>query len=493
MSVEELRTGFDRLTAAVTSDVDPYEAVLRRARRRRWRRFKALGAAVAVVVTMALAGPAALNAGRPHVPPVDPGPFEGFPVTSSWTWRLIDSPTRGNLGNDQPLIQDLTRELAKTGSRSNGLDLVGTAPSIKVLFAHDFSGSRFVAVAYYSTSAAMLVTRTAPRGASAAELVGGSGVSRGWVEPLTKHSESWGGAMAGWNQFSLGLAPAGCTMDSSSDGVVQPDGTVRRTWQPSPTGDYLLTENATVNELWRVTCDGVVRSQSPATWQGQHDDGVDGKDQTKPEDVLAARGTVNLATAATALGAYRALVDHAGVRAGTPVVRWGGSVPGVDGEATPAVLVSQASGAGPAVLQVGDGASFMVAAGPTPEPRRYYQPNEPGGDFIANLSWAATAPTASSELMAVRVPARKDLGAVRTDNLLVLAPPGTVRVEALANGRQAWTTGLLTNGAGIVDIPHRGDVTLRALDATGAVLATAPMHDPAKGNTLFGEQLVNAW
>ncbi|SNT64661.1 hypothetical protein SAMN05421812_117174 [Asanoa hainanensis] len=495
MNAEDLRTGFDRLAATVTSDADPYEAVLRRARRRRLAWLRGLGAALAVALTMALAGPAALNAGRwDGTPPGPPQPFEGKPVTSEWTWRLINSPTRGNLAGDQPLLQDLVREFSKTGSMVNGLDLVGTnPPRIKVLFAHDFPGSRFVAVAYYSTSAAMLVTRTAGPGASAADLVGSSGVSSGWVDPLTKNAESWGGAMATWTQFSLALAPDGCTVDSSSDGVIQPDGTVRRTWRPSPTSGYLLTRDAPANELWRVTCDGVVRSQGPATWQGLHDEGTAGKTEIFPPDVQAARGNVDPATASTAMGAYRSLVEHTGLRAGGPVVRWGGSVPGVDGRPVPAVLVSQDSGAGPAVLQVGDADFFMVATGSTPAPRRHYQPDEPGGDFVPTMSWAATTATASSELMGVRVPARKDLGAVRTDNLLVLAPPGTVRVEALAKGRKVWQTNALTDGAGVVEVRYRGDVTLRALDASGAVLATAPMHDPAKGDTLFGENLVENW
>jgi len=165
MNAEELRTGFDRLAATVTSDADPYEAVLRRARRRRRGLLRGFGVALAVAVTTALAAPAVLTAGRPDVPPpTAPAPFEGKPVTSQWTWRLINSPTRGNLAGDRALIQDLVKEFGKTGGMANGLDLVGASPPhIKVLFAHDFSGSRFVAVAYYSASAAMLVTRTALR------------------------------------------------------------------------------------------------------------------------------------------------------------------------------------------------------------------------------------------------------------------------------------------------------------------------------------------
>ena len=271
MSVEDLRAGFDRITGAVTSDVDPYEAVMRRARHHRRRRFRRLGATLAALAAVALAGPAALNAAglddppRPNTPPSQ---FEGFPVQSSWTWRMINSPTRGNLANDQTLVQGLLREFAHTGDMSNGLDLVGPAPSIKVLFAHDFSGWRSVAIAYYTKSEAMLVTRTARRGASAAELVVGSGISRGWIEPFTiigqsvSHDDGWRA------QFWLGLAPTGCTVDTSTDGMVQPDGTVRRTWQPSPNGDYVLSEAFPPGGLWRVTCDGVVRFQSSAAWQG---------------------------------------------------------------------------------------------------------------------------------------------------------------------------------------------------------------------------------
>ena len=109
------------------------------------------------------------------------------------------------------------------------------------------------------------------------------------------------------------------------------------------------------------------------------------------------------------------------------------------------------------------------------------------------MSWMATASTASSDLMAIRVPARKDLGVVPTDNLLILAPPAAVEVEAVANGRQVWKASPLNNGTGIFHIRSRGDVTLRALDPAGAVLATAPLHDPANGNYLFGEKLINNW
>ncbi|MEV4539843.1 hypothetical protein AB0J82_39330 [Asanoa sp. NPDC049518] len=243
------------------------------------------------------------------------------------------------------------------------------------------------------------------------------------------------------------------------------------------------------DELWRVTCDGVVRLQALAAWQSEHDDGVQGSKQATPDDTRTAQGTVDQATAGTALGAYRALTAHAGLSARAPAMRWGGSVPGVDGRAVPAVLVGPESGAGPAVLQVRDGSTFMVATGPEPRPRRYYKPDEPGGDYIATMSWAATAASASTELMAVRVPVRKDLGAHLTDTVVVLAPPGTVQVGALAAGRRVWKT----DGAEVIEVRHRGDVTLRALDATGAVLATAPMHDPADGDTLFGERLVDEW
>ncbi|GIF76982.1 hypothetical protein [Asanoa siamensis] len=488
MSVEELRAHFERIAGAVTPDVDPYGAVVRRAGLRRRRRLRGLGTAVAALTAVALAGPAALNAaGWDELPPANTpsGPFVGLPVHSSWTWRLINSPTRGNLAHDQSLIQDITREFAQTGDIRNGFGLLGKAPSSKVLFADEDTDSRTVIVAYYSKSEAMLVTRSSHRGASAADLVKGSGTTKPWVDPFTIVGESFGGSLRA--QHWVGLAPSGCRVDTSTNGVVQPDGTVRRTWQPSPNGDYIVSEDYPPLALWRVICDGVVRFQSPAAWQGAYDDRVEAAAKA-PTDVKTSWAGIDPATAATALAAHRGLSEHAGLQTSNAEVRWGGSVPGTGGEEAPAVLVGPKSGAGPVVLQVGESTALIVALGPTPQIRHYYT-----SKYVDRMSWTTAASTASSELIAIRIPVRQDLGAIATDNMLVVAPPTAVKVEATVNGRQVWKASPLDDGAGIFNVRYRGDVTLRALDATGAVLATAPLQDRARGNYLFGEEVIANW
>ncbi|MFI5484706.1 hypothetical protein ACIBXA_08810 [Micromonospora echinaurantiaca] len=477
MSVDELRTGLARIAATVVPDEDAYGRLMRHARRRRRRRLAGLWATAAAVLAAALAGPAAFSAagldGRP-----DDGSrvLPGFPVDSEWTWRLINSPTRGSLAGDRAFLSELTRRADRDGDR---LFMSAELSTVNVLWADDTAGFRTVVLAYHSDTHAALATLEAEVGASPRDLLRGN--SRANLEPaaFTVLETSYGTEQ----NWLLGLAPSGCTVSHARSAQLWSG--VQRRWQTAPGGDHLLVEPVLARGWWRVECDGQLRQAGPIAiqhgtvetrWAGK-DDPLDGRPNPSPTaDWRAARGADT---------AYRRLVDGSGLVGGVipPEVRWVGRLDSRD-----AVLVGP-PGDGPLVLQLGSGEHGRLALAGPGETR----PDDPRiGGLDPDLALVATGTSVAYDLAAVRVPALVDGHAALTDRLLVVPRPQAVRVEAVADG-QVRATAEVRAGAALLTLPLGAQVTLRAVDGDGKVVGSGTLREPANGERLFNESLVWNW
>ena len=355
MSVDELRTRFADLAGSVVPDEDPYGQLMRRARRRRTRWAGGFAALAALLATL-LTGQTVLGLGsggperRPDQRRTDPA--DGFPVDSEWTWKLINAPARGKLARDEALVNDLARAFDRHRAK---LGVSAALPKVRILFAEDLTNRRVVVAVYHSGSAATLVSRTGGNGASAEDLFA-SGVSTGpqRVEPFTVVQRSTERAKATrtavWaTPWLLGLAPPGCQIRSGL-GQYGPDGTVSRTSEPAPTGDYLLLTPDAYRGTWEVHCAGVRRYQGPV---GHRVDEIANPAMTVAP-ATAAQGVTDgdsLLAARQAGSAYGPLLSGAGLRGvdpaqQQPTIRWSGLVPGPSG-LTPAALLVPPTMAGP--------------------------------------------------------------------------------------------------------------------------------------------------
>lgn len=480
MSVEELRAGFERLASTVVPEAQPYQQVLRRARRRRrWRRTR-FGAAFAglLVAGTTLVSPLGVGGGFP-----DGGWFgrgvadDGHPVTSDWAWQLIESPTRGNLAADSELVEEL-RAAARARS---------ALPEARVLFVHEFAESRSAVVAHYSDTRASLSTFTARRGAGTGALVEGGGLRNYPVAPFQVVGDSTANFREGWSSDWLGgLAPAGCAVSTSGDATVDGTGGVRRSWQPAPTGDYVLAQRRPVGQSWQVSCAGTVRSRGPAG----HGVAEASAYSPGPGPALDAwSGPVDQANATAAAGLYRELTSAAGLRAVDPVLRWSGTL--VDaGRSQPAALIGPRSGPGPVVLHVGVATDALVGL----TTRALDEPDEEETMAASRKDWSlvSTGTVGDAGLLATRLPERVGAHAVASDRLLVVPGPGAVRVEAVDAAGAVLGSAPVTGGAAVLPLPGQASA-VRSVDGAGKTLArTSPgQFDP--GRRLFGEELLSDW
>ncbi|PWU59135.1 hypothetical protein DLE60_17960 [Micromonospora globispora] len=364
--MDELRTGLARIAATVVPDEDPYDRLMRHARRRRRSRWACLGALLAALLTTAVVAPATGVGGLGNWLR-DPEQGSGYRVTNDWVWRLINSPTRGSLAADGPLLDELTRVFDRNRDEAG----MGSAlPAVKVLFADDSSGVRQVVVAYHSDTSAALVAKTGELGARPQDLVRAGGISNLPILPFTMVGGGPDGKGQG-SRWLLGLAPAGCTVWSAPSATLTAEGAVGRTWRRAATPGYLLLDEQRIRGWWRVECGGTIREEGPV---GVRTGELSGR-QSAPALDPRATSTGPLSpddelrqVEQAAVSSYRLLAEAAGLP-GTPVPvrRWSGRIPGAG---VPASIAGPASGVGPAVLQLGTGHDALLALAAANDARR---------------------------------------------------------------------------------------------------------------------------
>lgn len=231
---DEIKEALTRLAEPVVPRPDPYHRLLVRVRRRRQRRMTVAGvvglAAVAALPVFGAAGPPAATDAAASPPPAIGTYQPASRIDKPMVRRLLDSPTRGNLAGDEALIADIKRQYRAARAQL----LVDPAlDEVKVLLAHDVPGARTVVVAFLNDSYASLRHGLGDAGASVPELLKKTGTpdEPQPLEPyvfLGRQSPIAGHYVA---NLAVGLAPAGCRVETSADGRIRPDGTVTRTWQ----------------------------------------------------------------------------------------------------------------------------------------------------------------------------------------------------------------------------------------------------------------------
>jgi hypothetical protein len=451
MSVEhDVREALARVVEPIVPEPDPMGRLLKRRRRRR----VGVGAFAAVVCLAVAVGLAGRSLSRPNITVGGE-----YTIGSSWTRRLLDSPTRGSLAGDRALVNALARGAAAALRPPRQLDRT------HVLFVGDIGGRRVLAVAFSDETSAMLFYGAAPAGASASALLDANGLV-GYVRiaPFMIIQPEPG--------IVVGLAPAGCQVSAASAGGLQTDGSVRRTWSPEPTGDYFVRDGSRATGLVRVTCDGVVRFQGPVQPVDELSPGRPG-DPVIGEEVLAdARGSVDRDTGLRAAQALASLARRVDLQVAGERVIWGGR----DGGEPIAVAVATTPRLIGLVLcvAVGSGLKSMVAVSPDGP--------STGDQNRDGWSMVATGTASTEQAFAVRLPKRAGSRAVLSDRVLVGGLPNAVSADVGA------TRVPLTDGFGVITVATSFTGTITARSADGQVVADIRVVDG-----LFGEPVVSAW
>jgi hypothetical protein len=310
-----------------------------------------------VTLVVAAVGLSLTSIGPSHAPypssPVPPPPSSG-PL--GWVEALVDGPARGGLAGDPAFGKDLPARITEI---LHGTDypvaLYGVDQrwhpdqEVRLLFADDVGTQRAAMVALrlpmaqvptdpatgasgldYSAMAGnrtKVLSLVGPRGASVSSLLSfftkspdnGVLVSSVPAAPVIVDQVPDGSAPS-----TVGLAPPGCTVSTSSGGDLN-------TFVPEPTGSYIVRTQATLrSEYWRVTCGGTVREQVPAPNFYR---------QPTPEDIQAEivsavvrqpGGTQNSGILDAVTSDFTDLAQRSGELTASPQVIWAG-VPQVDG------------------------------------------------------------------------------------------------------------------------------------------------------------------
>jgi hypothetical protein len=483
MTVEEdLRAAFVAVTADVTIRADPMGRLMRR---RRNRSVTTAAAGLAMVLALVLvAGPAMRGLVSRYDANNAASLSTGYPIASPWTQRLLDSPTRGSLAGQEPYLTSLRRDLerGRTASRVNP-----SLNQLTLLFVGDVGTARMAIVVWHSTTEAAQFTYVAQPGAGPDLLAQAQFEANGVLRPLIVMAVGAVFPNKVEASFRLGLVPAGCSLATSTDGRVERDGTIRRSWTGGPHPDYIVSDGGQATQRWRVTCDGVVRYEGTGT-----DPSLAGESTARPESTKAldgARGPLDRRTALLAANLLGDMSRSAGLRVAEPTVVWGGVVPDVE---APVSVVAARSGDGGAItlLGVGDVRQSVVGVG-VDAAAESDDPLRDGSQQQRGLVSTGTA--GSLDLFAVRLPQRTGTRAVWSDRLLVVAPTSTVRVRALDEHERILAEGHLTEGVGTLTVKAPSTAVLQAYDSTGTVVATTRMAERVGPPVLFGEPIVQAW
>lgn len=456
---EKLHAAFlDAVHDAPQQTSDPYDQLMHRARRRRQTRLVLSGAGLAAATLAALI---IVPAARPDS--TGSVAYAGDPVMSDWERKLIASPPRGNLSDDANYIAEITKTAA---GRRTAWRVAPDLTKIKVLYAGDDTGSRIVMLVFFNADRAVSVWFSAPKGATASVLAARPTLSNE-LEPF--ETVSYAAQPYGDNaetKFTLALAPAGCRIGSSTDAAHQ-------AWTPVPTGSFVALNTVTSEDWWRVTCDGVVHYQGPA----RGDVGVyrlpPVTDGQLTGALAGARGTVDRNVARSALRFVQPGAGPAPALASGGRVLWGGSVPGFPASHTVVAAAPLANGNGWFV-------TFQVSTDDSTQ------------RSLSSFSVGTRVALDDSKSLFGLRPAGAS-GDNPIDRVLVLAPRNAVSAIAVdAEGRPVARTSL-TDGTGWLTSTTQAPVTLRALNAQGAVIATYTLDSPSDRSVADFVPTIDNW
>ncbi|GIJ09668.1 hypothetical protein ACFFMR_03240 [Micromonospora andamanensis] len=451
---DEIRQALARLAEPVVPQPDPYQRLLRRVRRRRRRQTAVTGVAALVLAAVTIPPVGLVGLLRSDEPTLATAAYQpASPIDDPMVRRLLDSPTRGNLAGDTALVATIEREYRAARAE---LLVDPSLDEVRVLFAHDAPGARVVMVAYLDDSHALIRHGSGPEGASVPELLDKTGTPDEPQE-LTpylifgRHSPVDGDHSA---DLAVGLAPAGCQVETSHDGRLQPDGSVIRSWQPVGTDGYMVRATGEPAGRWQFTCDGIVRYAGPGAQIGVRTN-VPLSPALRPD------------LSAAAVRDLRDMLDGGGLTSSTPQVLWTGRLPTKLPDPPAAVLVRSCS--------TDDGCAALLKA----------DARVLAGPESAVLTFDRTG-IGSSDLVAVPLPAG-------TTGVLVAGPTSAARAELVDARGSTLTDGTLTNGIGIFEIDHRKVAKVRILDSADQPLLTAATPHLATDRYEFAEPTVWAW
>ncbi|MEU0553248.1 hypothetical protein [Dactylosporangium sp. NPDC006015] len=422
---------------------------------RRRRRVRKTAVAMVTMVAV-LVGVVAfvLPSGGPGRPEGGPGRLDGEP--SSKVLPLLEAPTRGSLKDDAAFLDAL---LDRVVDNPSAFGLPGDRARLRVLFAGDLPGNRRVALVAGVTAAPRMVHLTAPGKAAAKklELTGWSDVEDPVVREEWRNDKNQG--------YALLFGPADYEVSVSEAPRYMDDGTIQRTWEPEPAG-YIVRDTSTLPRGLRVRMSrgDVVFYEaavaSPGTARAERIDPSPLYGRGKPAPRAAQ-------VAADALAYSTGLVGP-GIQY---VVLWSNDFAVPDGVGQIATVM--------AVTEQGGGPYITIATDTSPEPNGR---NHPTG--------AGVAGDPEHTVIAMRMPHFDDTA---PDTLQIVAPPQAVRVDLL-KGEEVLATVPLSNGLGRVELPGPLQLTVRALDAQGKVVAQRAFAD-LTGNQPSGgyEPEVHGW
>ncbi|WBB89481.1 hypothetical protein [Verrucosispora sp. WMMC514] len=451
---DEIRHALARLAEPVVPEPDPYQRLLRRVRRRRQRQAALTGVAALVLamVTIPPVGLASLL--RTDESTLATAAYQpASPIDDPMVRRLLDSPTRGSLAGDTALIATIEREYRAARAE---LLVDPSLDEVRVLFADDMPGaSRVVVVAYLNDSHALIRHSSGPEGASVPELLDQTGTPDEPQE-LTPYVFFARYAPRGDDHvadLAVGLAPAGCRVEVSNAGRLQPDGSVVRSWARMNTDGYAVQGGEPAGR-WQFTCDGTVRYSGPAVQAG-----------VRTNLTITEAQETDLGK--TAVRELRDVLDGEGLVGSTPEVFWTGRLPTWVPDAPAAVLVRSCSLDGGCAALLKADARALARSHPAIPP-----------DHRTGIGSAA--------LVAVPLPGE-------TAGVLVAGPESAARTELVDARGSTMTDGPLNDGIGVFKIDHRKVAGVKVFDSADQPLLTAATPHLTEDTHQLAEPTVWAW
>lgn len=440
---------------------DVTDRAIHGANRRRRNRRSAVSALSVLVVIFVIGAVSLLRFdGTDHPeggPEGGPGGFEGDPP--ALVQPLLDAPTRGSLAGDTAFRTALLDRIIKD---PDVYGMPGDRSLLRILFAGDLPGNQRLVLVAGVTDRPQMINLTGRAGTPAKEL---ELTGRSDVEEPVVHTE-WRGEDNGG--FALVFGPVGYDVSVSDRPHYLVDGTVTREWKPEPAG-YVVRDTNRLPPGLRVRISRGAdvfyenKVASPGTKLAGAVDPAPLHGRGKPAPRAAQ-------VAADAL-AYSSGLVGPDIRY---VVLWSDDFPVDDPNGTGTGLGQIATVM--AVTPEGGGPYLTLATDASTEP--YSRDHPTGAGILGDPDHA---------LIVMRMP---HFTPSAPATLQIIAPPAAVKVEVLRGG-ELLKTAPLTNGVGHVDLGGPVELTVRVLDAQGAVVAQRPFTDALQ--SAGPEPVVKGW